>query len=448
MNEITDIGYLLNSLLQEVRELRRRVETLEHENGELRDRLSRYEHPKDSHNSNLPPSKDPIGKKVNLRTHSGRPSGGQKGHKGTTLEMQTPHTTVPLSAHYCTSCGRDLSFETGEIIERRQQIDLPPIVPEITEYHKIRKVCRCNHVNDGEFPTGVNTTISYGSQVQSLVTYLSVCQHIPSKRLVTLMKEVYGLSLSEGTIYNILSRMEKRSYPAYEAIRERLSRSPVVGVDETGCSVNGKTRWAWVWQNKELTYITAGHSRKKEVFEQVMPHGMPDSVLVTDCYSSYFSQKVKAHQLCTAHLLRELIYLSELYDKHPWCESLAGLIREALKKRKETLGKIDASSIKARLQSLLDQVIEKGYEKMNALQNRLIKYRDYLFYFLDDENVPPDNNASERAIRVFKIKLKVSGFFKSDKGAQCFAQLHSITDTARKNRQSPVGLLYLIASMK
>jgi hypothetical protein len=76
---------------------------------------------------------------------------------------------------------------------------------------------------------------------------------------------------------------------------------------------------------------------------------------------------------------------------------------------------------------------------MKALQKRLIKYRDYLFYFLKNEKVPPDNNASERAVRTFKVKLKVSGFFKSDTGAQCFAQLHSIADTARKNNQSPLS---------
>jgi len=100
-------------------------------------------------------------------------------------------------------------------------------------------------------------------------------------------------------------------------------------------------------------------------------------------------------------------------------------------------GKIDDTSILQRFQTLLDQNIDQSYKKIKTLQKRLIKYKDYLFLFLKNEYVPPDNNASERSIRVFKIKLKVSGFFKSKAGAQRFALLHSIADTARKNNRSP-----------
>jgi transposase len=117
---------------------------------------------------------------------------------------------------------------------------------------------------------------------------------------------------------------------------------------------------------------------------------------------------------------------------------MMALIRDALQLRKTGLQQIDVDAILNRLQILLNQVIGKKYKKIKTLQKRLIKYQDYLFYFLKNENVPPDNNASERTVRAFKVKLKVSGFFKSIAGAQCFAQLHSIADTARKNNQSPL----------
>jgi transposase len=229
-------------------------------------------------------------------------------------------------------------------------------------------------------------------------------------------------------------------------IRKRIEQSPVAGADETGTSVNGKTLWSWVWQTPQLTYITAGHSRKKEVFSKVMPQGMPQTILVSDCYSTYFSASVKDHQLCTAHILRELIYLSELYDQHPWPEQMAALIREAIHLRKTACGTIDDTIIQQRFQSLLNQVIDKTYEKILPLQRRLIKYRDYLFLFLKNDRVPPDNNASERSFRAFKVKLKVSGFFKSAAGAQRFALLHSIADTARKNNSSPFHVFQLAAN--
>lgn len=439
MGEVLDIQTVVSVLVKEISLLKQQVEKLTKENASLRERLSRYEHPKDSHNSNLPPYKDPVWKKknVNLREKSERKSGGQSGHLGKNLEKQTPDKIEYLTPCYCSCCGRDLSDITGEEVESRQQIDIPPILPIVTEYRKIRKICSCSHLNEVEFPATVSAPVCYGSNIQALITYFSVCQYIPYQRLTQMMSDVVHVSSSQGVITNILRRMEQSLTPAYESIRERLSQSPVVGADETGISVNGKTRWAWVLQNERLTYITGGHSRKKEVFTSIMPEGMPQSILVSDCYSSYFSTNVKDHQICTAHILRELIRLSELYEQHPWSEQMATLIREAIHLKKTSCGKIDNTYIQQRFQDLLNQSIDQTCEKIQTLQKRLIKYKDYLFLFLKNEWVPPDNNASERAIRTFKVKLKVSGFFKSTAGAQRFALLHSIADTAKKNGCSP-----------
>jgi len=450
LSDILDIQTVVSVLVNELSLLKQANEKLSKENSELRERLSRYEHPKDSHNSNLPSTKDPIGikKKVNLREKSERKSGGQTGHRGKCLEMQTPDKVEILIPHYCSCCGRDLSEIEGEEGERRQQIDIPPIRPIVTEYRQIRKVCCCSHVNTVAFPTTVTAPVCYGTNLQAIVTYLSVCQHLPYKRQTQMLNEVMGVSLSEGTIKNILSRMEERLTPAYEVIRERIAKSAVAGADETGISVNGKTSWAWALQTGLLTYITAGHSRKKEVFDGIMPNGMPKTILVSDCYSSYFSANVKSHQICTSHILRELIYLSELHKENPWSEEMATLIREAIHLKKKTDGKIDDTPIQQRFQTLLEQVIDPSYKKIQTLQKRLIKYRDYLFLFLKNDYVPPDNNASERAIRVFKVKLKVSGFFKSIAGAQRFALLHSIADTARKNSSSPFNVFQLAADCR
>jgi transposase len=454
LSELLDIQTVVSVLIQEISLLKQEVEKLRKENeilikenAVLRARLSRYEHPKDSHNSNLPSTKDPVGKHkgVNLREKSERKSGGQPGHQGQHLELQTPDKIEFLSPSYCQCCGHDLSGIAGEEVERRQQIDIPPILPIVTEYRKIRKICSCSHVNTVDFPSTVTAPVCYGPNLQALVTYFNVCQHIPYERLQGMLNEVFKVSLSEGTIENMLKRITQRLTPAYEEIRQRLLESPVVGVDETGTSVNGKTRWSWVWQNEQLTYITGGKKKKKEVFSSVMPQGMPETILVSDCYSPYFNVNVKNHQLCTAHILRELIYLSELYNKHPWSEQMAALIREAIHLRKTVGGEINDTDILQRFQTLLNQNIGLTYKKIQTLQKRLIKYKDYLFLFLKNEWVPPDNNASERAIRVFKVKLKVSGFFKSTTGAKRFALLHSIVDTARKNNSSPFYVFHVAA---
>jgi transposase len=284
MGDVLDIQTVVSVLVNELSVLKQQNEKLIRENTELRERLSRYEHPKNSRNSSFPSSKDPIGMKgkINLRAKSDRKSGGQAGHPGHFLKMQTPDSVAILVSSYCSCCGRDLSDIAGEEVDRRQQIDIPPIRPHVTEYRRIRKICSCSHVNVVDYPSTVTAPVCYGSNLQALVAYFNICQHIPYKRMVRMLGEVFNVAFSQGSIRNILNRMQERLTPAYELIRKRLQQSQVVGVDETGTSVNGKTRWAWVWQNTRLTYITGGHSRKKEVFTTVMPEGMPESTLVSE----------------------------------------------------------------------------------------------------------------------------------------------------------------------
>lgn len=90
-----------------------------------------------------------------------------------------------------------------------------------------------------------------------------------------------------------------------------------------------------------------------------------------------------------------------------------------------------------RLDALLKKNLEEFKEQFQRLKNGLIKCRDYIFNFLEDPLIPSDNNASERGIRKLKIKLKNSGTFKSDLGADAFFDLHSIIETAKKHKQTP-----------
>ncbi|MEJ7685479.1 MAG: transposase [Segetibacter sp.] len=73
---------------------------------------------------------------------------------------------------------------------------------------------------------------------------------------------------------------------------------------------------------------------------------------------------------------------------------------------------------------------------MQAFSKRLIKNKDSILTFLYHPKVPPDNNASEQAIRNVKVKTKVSGQFRSEDGARRFAILRSVIDTTIKNTQN------------
>jgi transposase len=78
---------------------------------------------------------------------------------------------------------------------------------------------------------------------------MSVYQYLPCKRMVSFFKDMFSLSLSEDSIDSILEEMSQKSEAAYDVIRKRIARSEVVGLDETGCRVNGNKHWFHVWQH-------------------------------------------------------------------------------------------------------------------------------------------------------------------------------------------------------
>lgn len=464
--KVLDIALVLKSINGKIDGLTQQLNVVTNENVKLKERivylekrLAVYETPKNSHNSSIPPSKDTLGtqaknaKKLiitqSLREKSGKPSGGQVGHKGVTLEMASePDTIVLHSPMFCTHCGNDLSAIEGSVVEIRQVVDVPmPIRPIVTEHQAISKQCNCGCCCQVDFPKEVPSRVSYGTNIRTLVTYASCIQAIPYKRLTELLRNCFGVALSQGTISNILKDMSDKSLAAYAEIRNRVEQSRVVGADETGVKINGKLNWMWVWQTKDLTYIHCDKSRGKLAIDKRFEQGLPHSILVTDRHSSYFNMNVADHQICLAHILRESIYLTEFDKNQSWSAKLAELIRDAIHKRKTKLWKdIDRESIMEKFNRLLEISTEGLHQKTIAFLKSLKKFKEYVFKFLLEPDVPYDNNASERAVRVLKVKQKVSGMFKTDTGANTFSQIQSIAQTAKKNNQNPFLAILAVAN--
>jgi len=447
-----DIQGFVGMLVREIQYLKKiveeqniRITELEKENLLLKSELADYKTKKNSRNSSKPPSSDfgNIKKTQSLKKSSGKKVGGQKGHKGSSLKMvSNPDTTIKHEPSYCKSCGNDLSLITSKFIDRRQVFDIPPIKPVVVEHQIFSKACTCGCVTQSAFEKGVSAPVSYGNNVQALIAYMNVRQYLPYKRMEELLQSVFGLSICQGSIKNIMDKMAGRLEPTYEIIRQTVASSPVAGADETGVNINGDNYWAWTFQTDIATFIDIHFKRGFEAIETIMTEGFENTILVTDCWSSYFKTNAKSHQLCTAHILRELQYHDERFKNQTWSSRLAKLIRLALRIRKEDrVTTNNINRIKHYFNKLCNDLIDSSAKKLITLQNRLIKYKDYLFLFLENILVPPDNNASERAIRNFKVKQKVSGFFKTEQGAKNYAIIRSVCDTAIKNKQNPLKAL-------
>lgn len=444
-----------DELIDLVCELYAMVESLTKTVQTLQDEVAQLKNPKNSSNSSLPPSQDLFKhKNQSLRKKSNKKTGGQKGHKGSTLQMSsTPDVlVVHKPQHQCPQCGKNHNDEQMQLKSKRQVIDIPPIESFITEHQVYSTKCKCGHVSCGAFPSEVTAPVQYGNNIIALTAYLSSRQFIPYARLTELLKSMTNISMSEGTVYNLLEKAANSVLPLYDAIKDEVESSLVVGGDESGVKVNNKKYWAWTWQTLKATYITIAKSRGFITISDNFPNGFPNATYVSDSLSAQLKTYASEHQLCIAHLLRELNYFKEIY-KCKWPTKMKVLLKKAiaLKKRMKPEHYLEPfeerDSIIRDFNILIEETIPDSYPKILPFARRLKKRHNQLFTFLFYQDVPFDNNASERAIRNVKVKQKVSGSFRSERGAEIFAILRSVFDTINKKGGNPFETMQLAINL-
>lgn len=211
-------------------------------------------------NSSIPSSHNPLSapRTQSLRKKSDKKPGGQKGHEGHTREWSENPDTVeacPIPQR-CPVCGELIDPNSLKVLERRQVIDIPlPVLFLIKEYVQHQATCKCGHVVKGIFPDHVTGTVCFGENIQALVAYLGTLQAIPMKRLAGFMENICGISMSQGSVSNILNYMRKKAKKPYEEIRKVIEHSEVAGADETGVDVGGKNEWMWTFQTNVVTFL-------------------------------------------------------------------------------------------------------------------------------------------------------------------------------------------------
>ena len=429
-------------ILNLVYKLQKEVFELRKENAELKARIHELEHPKNSNNSSIPPSKDENRPKKNqsLREKSGKKSGGQKGHKGHTLDMiSNPDKVVNYYPTICEECGKDLSAIKSKFTEKRQVIELPQIRPICIEHKVHSKRCSCGYLNKSAFPVDIKAPIQYGTNVENLVAYLNIGQYLPYKRISSMLGNLFNLPLSQGSIKNMITRFAEKLQPTYENIRKEIESATIVGSDETGAKLNGEKWWFWTWQNEKATYITASDNRAFRTVEDNFHKGFEKATLVSDRYGAHLKTKANAHQICISHLCRDVDYLIEL-TKSLAIKRLKLLLNDALLLKQQLLPEqyhqpnLVRNFIRKETFKLINADHGNEHKKVKAFFKQLSKYRNHIYEFLYNEHVPPDNNGSERAIRNVKVKQKVSTMFKTKQGINNYAIIRSVFDTCIKRQ--------------
>ena len=439
----------IEQLLEKLSELEAKIKFLESQLAASNARVAELEAKlaaknKDSNNSSNPPSKDPPGtqRKYPKRNKTDRKPGAQKGHQGKSKSFEKePDIVQTHEPTSCLECGESLESIEGKVVERRQEIDIPPIEPIITEHQLIEKICPCcKHRSRGSFPDHIRSLIQFGINTIIAVIYFNIVHHIPFRRTTKIFKDMFHMSISEGTIENILNLAETKAIKYYDQIKELLQQSKWVGSDETSIRINGQTWWRWVWQNDKLTYFVSVSSRAYQVVKDFFGESF-QGILLHDCYGAQLATVASKHQLCLAHLIRELLFLID-FEKSMWAFKMIRFFSKVIKAKEIIWSegfdltrreKVISDCFKE-LDRLLDLMPIK--KESHRIWKRLRKHKDKLLTFLVHEDVPATNNGSERAIRNAKIHRKISGCFRGDHAPQRHSVLLSVIETAKKQGHS------------
>ena len=216
--------------------LEKRVDRLELENASLRSRLG-----KNSKNSSKPPSSDsfrrPASRDRSLRESSGKPQGKQAGSAGVSLPMtQAPDRVLRHEPTNCRGCGSSLRSVPGIIAATRQVIDFPPIRVKTVEHQRIQKLCRCDIVTNGVFPSEVKCAVSYGPRLHAVGAYLLNVHYLPVARTAALFRDLFQLPVSTGWVSSLGQKTSLLLADTVVLIKQAVTASPVAHVDETQAS--------------------------------------------------------------------------------------------------------------------------------------------------------------------------------------------------------------------
>jgi transposase len=313
---------------------------------------------------------------------------------------------------------------------------------KVTEHRAELKCCPdCGEIVKAEFPEAVKAPVQYGPRFEALMVYFNQQQLIPCDRLSQVSEDIFGQPLSAATVIEATRRMEGRLEPFERAVVELLPQSAVVHVDETGMRVDGQLHWLHVASTSELTFYGVHRKRGVEAMDAFGIVGACQQWLIHDHWKPYFTYSQCLHALCNEHLLRELRFLCEEQGQS-WAGRLSDFLLQ-LHRRRQQRGEFNPRQFRRahrRYRALVGEGRRlnpslsgrQARSKAANLLDRLEMFDQNILAFLWDGRVPFTNNQAEQDLRMMKVREKISGCFRTFKGAQIFCRIRSYLSTCRK----------------
>ncbi len=355
------------------------------------------------------------------------------------------HVTIEetLTVEDCDKCGFDLADVAALDREVRVEHDIVFKVIERRVAAELKQCPNCEALSKAAFPASLPGPLQYGSGLQAFIIHLLVAHMLSLRRTVGLVKAISGLRLSEATCLGYIRRLQQALQAWETAAGAHLLAAPALHADETGLRVERKNHWLHILTDGTLTLKFLHRQRGKAAIEAAGLIPRFRGTLVHDCLAAYLSYEKCRHQLCGAHLLRELTFVIDS-NNYRWARLLKALLQEACRQVNRSQDKVLSAAaceaLRERYRTILTQAAEelpaiparrKGQRgriaKSDAhnLHERLVQHEASVLRFLHDPDVSFTNNAGERGLRMAKVKVKVSGCFRTKTYGEAYARISS-----------------------
>lgn len=411
-----------------------------------------------SNNSSIPPSQDQ-NRKRETKNKSDKKSGGQKGHKGTTLEQVDNPDIIEKICIDRTLLPEGNYTEVG--FEKRQVFDIE-IRKIVTEYQAQILQNEYGKKITAPFPKHVNSRVQYGNGVKAHAVYLSQYQLLPYERLREYFTDQLGIPISEGSLYNFISTAHDKltELQITEKIKAQLIQVHTLHTDETSINLDGNKYWLHNASSDKWTYLSLHSKRGYDAMNDIGILPKFHGVLCHDHWKPYYRYTDCTHSLCNAHHLRELTHAYDK-DEQAWAKEMHTFLLELNKVVHTAGGALDSkqqADYILKYQAILKEGDtecpekprsdgKKGRAKQTKSRNlleRLANYQDDVLRFMTDKEVPFTNNQGERDLRMAKVQQKISGCFRSEKGALMFFELRGYLASCKKQGVSSSTALNLL----
>jgi transposase len=406
-----------------------------------------------SRNSSKPPSSDGPAKPApkSLRGKSGRKPGRPKGQPGATMQLSDhPGKIVKHRPAKCGGCGK--SLRRGEVtgVERRQVIDVPPVKAEVTEHQLLTLKCGCGCETKAGAPDDAPAPVQYGPRIMGAGIYLWHGQFLSRDRACQALSEMFGCAPAPGALASAARKAARFLAPSLAAITGHLIAAEVAHFDETGFRTAGRLAWVHSASAGNFALFTVHAKRGKEGMDAAGVLPSFTGIAVHDAWAPYDSyDRAGGHALCGSHLLRELIAVTGTgtdLDK-TWAQQAIDallVLNEAAEAARQAGKTAMEPVLRKKHEDWYRQAAETGValnaarhgklqQKRHALATRMKNREDDYLRFARDLRVPFSNNPAEQAIRMAKLRIKISGCMRSMTGAEEFCAIRSYLATAARH---------------